>query len=61
MPKSIAFVGRQYEIDLIAEQVQKWGGNVVVVIDGEGGIGKTRLLQRSFSDIPQNHIFWLYP
>ena len=45
MLKLVPFVGRQSELDVVMRQLQRWGQTSAVIIDGEGGIGKSRLLQ----------------
>lgn len=44
MPKSINFIGRKAEIDLIGHLLLEFGTSRFLCIKGEGGIGKTRLL-----------------
>ena len=46
------FVNREKEIDQIGQLIKAWGTRKVVCIEGEGGVGKTRLL---------DHIRELYP
>jgi len=38
------FVGRQEELSLIDEWAGKWGTSHLIVVDGDGGVGKTWLL-----------------
>lgn len=45
MPKQISFVGRKDELSQIEELIREAAGSAVLCIFGEGGIGKTRLLQ----------------
>lgn len=45
MTKIIPFIGREQELDQIDTWINEQGTYRVVCIDGEGGIGKTRLLQ----------------
>ena len=44
MAKFDKFVGRQKELNLIEEWAGKWGTSHLIVIDGDGGVGKTWLL-----------------
>jgi len=53
---SIPFVGREDELTVIREHLLDWGTRRVIFIVGEGGIGKTRLLNEvaaRFSDLPR--------
>jgi tetratricopeptide (TPR) repeat protein len=45
MPKQVSFVGRKDEIRQIEDLIRKTDGSAVLCVSGEGGIGKTRLLQ----------------
>jgi tetratricopeptide (TPR) repeat protein len=45
MPELIPFIGRNTELDKLKEAIDARGDRRVVCIHGEGGIGKTRLLQ----------------
>ena len=49
MPKLIPFVGRQAELDTMMRQLHRWGQTCALVVDGDGGIGKSRLLQEAVS------------
>lgn len=45
MSKQVDFINREDELSLIESLINKWGTSLFLCIDGEGGIGKTRLLQ----------------
>ncbi|MBK8904549.1 MAG: ATP-binding protein [Anaerolineaceae bacterium] len=42
---AIRFIGRNGELELIRESLCEWGSQKIIFISGEGGVGKTRLLQ----------------
>jgi tetratricopeptide (TPR) repeat protein len=46
MAKFDIFVGREEELDLIDKWARRWGQSHLIVIGGEGGIGKTFLLHK---------------
>lgn len=43
---SMPFIGRTHELDTIQRHLQAWGTSHLIFISGEGGIGKTRLLNQ---------------
>ncbi len=45
MPEQMPFIGREKELIRIEQLVKDWGTRRVLCIHGEGGVGKTRLLQ----------------
>ncbi|MCP4112347.1 MAG: ATP-binding protein [Desulfobacteraceae bacterium] len=45
MPDQVLFINRYDELHMINELADQWGTRRVLCIHGEGGIGKTRLLQ----------------
>lgn len=45
MPEQVPFIGRKNEIKKINNFIEKRGERLLICIHGEGGIGKTRLLQ----------------
>jgi AAA+ ATPase superfamily predicted ATPase len=45
MPKQVSFVGRKDELRQIEDLIRETDRSAVLCISGEGGIGKTRLLQ----------------
>ncbi len=45
MAATIPFIGRTHELATIDSAIQDWGSQQIICIAGEGGIGKTRLLQ----------------
>ncbi len=45
MPEQVTFIGREDEIHNINQWIAQWGDCGIVCIHGEGGIGKSRLLQ----------------
>lgn len=45
MPSQKQFFGRIEEISKINELIDKWGTSQLILVSGEGGIGKTRLLK----------------
>lgn len=48
MAEQVPFIGREDELSLIKELVSVWNSLHIVFIDGEGGIGKTRLLEEIY-------------
>jgi len=42
---TIPFIGREKELQIIGEAITDFGKRRIIIISGEGGIGKTRLLQ----------------
>lgn len=45
MPEQVPFIGREDEIAEIQNLIENWGNRQVICIYGDGGIGKTRLVQ----------------
>jgi len=45
MSECVPFIGREEELALVENLIKKWGTCKLVLLQGEGGIGKTRLLQ----------------
>jgi len=45
MGEQVPFINRENELDQIEHWIGEWGTRRVICIHGEGGIGKTRLLQ----------------
>jgi len=45
MENNLRFIGRQYEIDLIEHEASNLSTSKIFFLNGEGGVGKTRLLQ----------------
>lgn len=43
--EKVAFIGRESEIKQVETLIDAWGQRSVLFIQGEGGVGKTRLLQ----------------
>ena len=53
MREQVPFIGRQKEIERISELTEQWGTRQIICIHGEGGIGKTRLLQEIHNQYSQ--------
>ena len=45
MPEQVSFIGRETELARVKQLITKWGTCRVLCVFGDGGIGKTRLLQ----------------
>ena len=45
MPIQVPFIGREVELKEINDSIQQWNSEKIVCINGNGGVGKTRLLQ----------------
>ncbi|HNT75766.1 MAG TPA: tetratricopeptide repeat protein [Anaerolineae bacterium] len=45
MAQPVPFIGREEELACIDQAIGEWGTRQIICIQGEGGVGKTRLLQ----------------
>src|SRR5262245_44969314 len=54
------FVGRMSERQQLAEHLSavRDGGGRVVLVSGEAGLGKTRLVEESLAVLPRERILW---
>jgi tetratricopeptide (TPR) repeat protein len=54
---AIPFIGRNNELEIIRENLGEWGSQRVIFISGDGGVGKTRLLQ----EVEERISTWNFP
>lgn len=54
MSEQMPFIGREKELTKIEQLINDWGTRRVLFIHGEGGVGKTRLLQEIHKQHPNN-------
>lgn len=54
--KDPIFVGREREVETIKSSIEAFGSLRIYLIHGEGGIGKTRLLQEVYARIVSNQL-----
>jgi len=55
MPEQVPFIGKQKELNLIDELINKSERLPLIFIGGEGGIGKSRLLRKVHNNLKTQH------